>query len=187
MEGWMPIDMGANTVSQSWEWKEVSQEDMVRVSESMQKAAQMWWQIKWDSQKNGQIAKFLEFLFGEVKSDTIWEIIVELCSKTDGGWMNMTLAVNELVMLFQPFFSHQFKEQWLQHIFPHEIPDVYPVNIDNYITYIRDVRQYYPLIQQMDSDTLASLIVALIGYFGYGSVTEDKKNEVLNAVKGKLN
>lgn len=182
----MPIDMGANTVSQSWEWKEVSQEDMVRVSESMQKAAQIWWQIKWDSQKNSQIAKFLEFLFGEVKSDTIWEIIVELCSKTDGGWMNMTLAVNELVMLFQPFFNHQFREQELQHIFPHEIPDVSPMNIDNYITYIRDIRQYYPLIQQMDADTLASLIVALIGYFGYGSVTEDKKSEVIEAVKGKL-
>ena len=75
----------------------------------------------------------------------------------------------------------------MPHIFPHEISDVYPINIDNYITYIRDVRQYYPLIQQMDTDTLASLIVALIDYFGYGSVTEDKKNEVLEAVKGKLN
>ena len=99
----------------------------------------------------------------------------------------MTLAVNELVMLFQPFFSRQFKEQGLQHIFQHEIPEVYPVNIDNYITYIRDIRQYYPLIQQMDSDTFASLIVALIEYFGYGTVTSDKKNEVLEAVKGKLN
>lgn len=186
MEGWVPIDMGVNTTSQWWESKEVTQEDMIRVSESMQKAAQMWSQIKWDSQKNGQIAKFLEFLFGEVKSDSIWEIIVELCSKTDGGWMNMTLAVHELVILFQPFFSHQFKEQWLQHIFQHEIPDVHPVTIDNYIIYIRDIRQYYPLIQQMDPDTLAALIVALIGYFGYGSVAEDKKSEVLEAVKGKL-
>lgn len=182
----MPIDMGVNTVSQSWESKEVSQEDMIRVSESMQKAVQIWWQIRWDSQKNAQIAKFLEFLFSEVKSDAIWEIMVELCSKTDWGWMNMTLAVNELVMVLQPFFSSHFKEQWLHHIFPHEVPEVHPMNIDNYITYIRDIRQYYPLIQQMDADTLSALIVALIEYFGYGSVAEDKKNEVLNAVKGKL-
>ena len=60
------------------------------------------------------------------------------------------------------------------------------MNIDNYITYIRDIRQYYPLIQQMDADTLASLVVALIEYFGYGTVASDKKNEVLEAVKGKL-
>lgn len=186
MEGWMPIDMWVNSVSQWAEWKEVTQEDMVRVSESMQKAAQMWSQIRGDSQKNAQIAKFLEFLFGQVKSDSIWEIIVELCSKTDGGWMNMTLAINELVILLQPFFSHQFKEHGLQHIFQHEMPDVYPITIDNYITYIRDVRQYYPLIQQMDSDTLAALIVALIDYFGYGSVSEDKKNEILDGVKEKL-
>jgi hypothetical protein len=61
------------------------------------------------------------------------------------------------------------------------------ITIDNYILYIRDIRQYYPLIQQMDGDTLAALIVALIEYFGYGSVTADKKNEVIEAVKGKLN
>lgn len=182
----MPIDMGVNSVSQSSEWKEVSHEDMIRVSENAQKAAQIWWQIKGDSQKNVQIAKFLEFLFGEVKDDKIWEIIVELCSKTDGSWFNMTLAVHELVIIMQPFFSHQFKEQGLHNIFPHEVPEVYTMNIDNYIIYIRDVRQYYPLIQQMDTDTLASLMVALIEYFGYGSVTEDKKNEVIEAIKAKL-
>lgn len=186
MEGWAPIDMGLNTASQSSEWKEVSQEDMIRVTESSQKAAQMWAQIRWDSQKNGQIAKFLEFLFSEVKDDKIREIIVELCSKADSWWFGMTLSINELALFFEPFFQHQFQEYWLKDVFPHEVPAVSPVNIDNYITYIRDIRQYYPLIQQMDSDTVSSLIVALIGYFGYGSVSEEKLPEVIDAVKAKL-
>ena len=35
------------------------------------------------AQKNAVIAKFLEFLFGEVKSDSVWEVVIAICSKPD--------------------------------------------------------------------------------------------------------
>lgn len=186
MEGGMSIDMGLNTASSSSEWQEVSQEDLVRVSESMKQAANMWQQIRWDAQKNGQIAKFLEFLFGEVKNDAIWEVVVELCSKPDHTWYGVVLAINELIILFAPFFPSQFEHSWLHTVFQHEIPHVQPMTIDWYIAYIRTIRQYYPLIQQMDAMTLSSLILALIEYFGYGRVDAEKKQEVLQAIQNKL-
>lgn len=186
MDWWMSIDMWLNTASSSSEWKEVTQEDLVRVSESMKQAANMWQQIRWDAAKNGQIAKFLEFLFGEVKSDSIWEVIVELCSKPDHTWYGVVLAIHELIILFAPFFPSQFEHSWLDSVFQHEIPRVQPMNIDWYIAYIRTVRQYYPLLQQMDQATLASLILALIEYFGYGRVEAEKKSEVLQAIQTKL-
>lgn len=186
MEGGMSIDMGLNTASSSSEWQEVSQEDLVRVSESMKQAANMWQQIRWDAQKNGQIAKFLEFLFGEVKNDAIWEVVVELCSKPDHTWYGVVLAINELIILFAPFFPSQFEHSWLHAVFQHEIPHVQPISIDWYIAYIRTIRQYYPLIQQMDAMTLSSLILALIEYFGYGRVDAEKKQEVLQAIQNKL-
>ncbi len=173
--GWP--DMWVNTAATApGESKEVSQEDMVRVSESMKQAALVGWQIKGDQQKNNQVAKFLEFLFSAVKSDSIWELVVELCSKTDSTGQSMTLAIDELVVFFAPFFPHQVQEHGIHIVFPH-IPSSMVNSLQTYIQYIRDVRGYYPLIQQMSADALSALIVALAEYFDYGVIHEWKTRE----------
>lgn len=182
----MSIDMGLNTASTSSESQEVSQEDMIRVSESMQKAAQIGWQIKWDTKQNAHIASFLEVLFDEVKNDAIWEMAVDLCSKPDDTWYGMMLSVHELIILFVPFFPSQFEHSWLSHVFNHEVPRVSPMLLDAYVSYIRNIRQYYAHMQQMDTDALSALILALIEYFGYGRVDAEKKQEVIQAIKIKL-
>lgn len=186
MEGGMSIDMWLNTASTASESKEVTQEDMVRVSESMKKAANIGQQIKWDSQKNALIAKFLEYLFAEVKNDTVWEIVIAICSKPDHTWFGMVLAIHELILLYAPFFATEFEHSWVKHAFEHEIPEVHPIWLDQYISYVRSIRQHYPLFQQVDQGTLASLILALIEYFGYGRVDADKKDELLASVVVKL-
>ena len=178
-------DIGLNTSNTPNEANEVTQEDVIRVSESQKQASLMGWQIKDDQQKNNQIAKFLEFLFSEVKNDTIWEIIVELCTKTDASWMWLTLALHELIAFFAPFFPHQI-EQYGIHVVMPNLPTVFAMWEDNYISYIRTIRNQYPLIQQMDTDTIVALIIEMLVYFGYATVAEDKKEELLNAVKGKL-
>lgn len=187
MEGVMMWpDSGLNTASQGSESKEVTQEDMVRVSESMKQAALVGWQIRWDQQKNAQLALFLEFLFGEVKNDHLWELVIALCSKSDSAGFNTILSVQELILIFAPFFSHKFQELGLQHVFPHEVPTVYPITLDNYISYIKDIRSQYPLLQQMDTGVSAQLIVELFMHFGYGSWADDKKKETIEWVKAKL-
>jgi hypothetical protein len=60
------------------------------------------------------------------------------------------------------------------------------MSLDAYVTYIRTIRQYYPHMQELDASSFASLILALIEYFGYGRVEFEKKQEVLQAIKLKL-
>ncbi len=62
---------------------EASEQDMIRVSESMQKATHMGAQIRDDQQKHNHLAQFLTFLFGAVQNDDIWSMSVELFSKAD--------------------------------------------------------------------------------------------------------
>lgn len=56
---------------------------MVRVSENAKKAALIGGQIRDDQQKNSGLAKFLEFLFDAIKSDTVWSKVIPLCTRTD--------------------------------------------------------------------------------------------------------
>ncbi len=79
----MAPDAGLNASNTIGESNEVTQEDMVRVSENARKAALVGGQIRDDQQKNNQLAKFLEFLFGEVKHDGIWEMVIALCTVQD--------------------------------------------------------------------------------------------------------
>ncbi len=182
MELWWWPDIGLGTVSTSGEWKEVSQEDMVRVSESMQKAAQMWAQTRWDSKQNAQVAKYLEFLFGEIKSDEIWWLLLDVCTKHDSSWTNMVIAVEELVMITYPFFRPQFEENWLKEVFQHQLPSIAEVSLDSYVSYLRDVNYFYELIKQTSNEKLAKLAVALLEYFGYSAIAPEKKQEVYNDI-----
>lgn len=83
---------------------------MVRVSESMQKAAQMGGQIRDDQKKNGHLAQFLTFLFSAVQHDDIRAMSVELFSRQDASMLNQTLAIYELVAMFLPFYSYKAQE-----------------------------------------------------------------------------
>ena len=62
---------------------EASEQDMVRVSESMQKAKHIGAQIRDDQKINTQLAQFLTYLFGTVQHDEIRTMSVELFSKPD--------------------------------------------------------------------------------------------------------
>lgn len=83
---------------------------MVRVSESMQKAAHMGSQIRDDQKKNTHLAQFLTFLFGAVQNDDIWSMSVELFSKNDPVSGAQSLAIYELIALFLPFYSYKAQE-----------------------------------------------------------------------------
>lgn len=179
-------DSWLNTASHSSEWKEVTQEDMIRVSESMKQAALIWWQIRGDQQKNAQYALFLEFLFNEVKNDKLWELMIDVCSKPDGTWFNTTLSIQELILFFAPFFEHKFHELGLQHVFQHEVPWVHPMSLDNYAMYFKDMRSYYPLMWQLDASIVAETIVTMISHFWYASRDAEKRKEVVHGVVSTL-
>ncbi|MBP6910264.1 hypothetical protein KBC03_01560 [Patescibacteria group bacterium] len=62
---------------------EATEQDMVRVNESMQKAKQMGQQIQGDQKKNAHLAQFLTYLFSAVNDDEIRSTTVELFSRPD--------------------------------------------------------------------------------------------------------
>lgn len=83
---------------------------MIRVSESMQKAAQMGGQIRDDQKKNGFLSQFLTFLFSAVQNDDIRAMAVELFSRPDQNGTNQTLSIYEMTALFLPFYAMKAQE-----------------------------------------------------------------------------
>jgi hypothetical protein len=54
--------------------------------------------------------------------------------------------------------------------------------LDSYVSYLRDVNFFYELIKQTSNEKLAKLAVALLEYFNYSAIAEDKKQEVYNDI-----
>lgn len=185
------MEWGVSLAPDSWlnsnnsvgESSEVSQEDLVRVSENARKAALIWWQIRDDQQKNNQLAKFLEFLFSEVKNDHVWELIVSLCTVQDSTWRGLTLSLHEMIAIFAPFFPDAIEEYGINTVI-HDLPHVESLQIDTYSNYIHILRKKYPLIHSMDTTILAKLIIALLEYFDYIRILEEQRQETIDSIKG---
>ena len=159
-------DAGLNTSNGPWESTEVAQEDLIRVSESMKQAALIGGQIRGDQQKNRELAKFLEFLFYEVKSDQVWADIIELCTIPDSSGKNLTLSLQEVVAFFVPFFQQEAEQHGVFTLFP-SLPHIEGLWQDTYLAYIHALRQHLPLFQQMSSVKLESTLKDILQYFGY--------------------
>ena len=159
-------DAGLNTSTSPSESSEVTQEDLIRVSESMKQAALVGGQIRWDQQKNRELAKFLEFLFNEVKSDQVRADVVELCTVPDGSGKNLTLSLQEVVAFFLPFFQQEAEQHGVFAMFP-TLPHLEWLWQDTYLAYIKMLRQHLPLFEKMDITRLESTLKDILQYFGY--------------------
>lgn len=162
--GWAP-DVWLNTTTSS-ESTEVTQEDLVRVSESMKQAALIGWQIRWNQQQNRQLADFLQFLLDEVKDDTVREWIIQLCTVPDSTGKNMTLALEDLVAFFVPFFQQEAEDKWVFVLFK-EIPHVDALDSAKYVSYIQWLMGILPVMSKMNKADLERTINSILHYFGY--------------------
>ena len=84
----------------------------------MKQAANMGGQVRANQQQNGHIAKFLEYVFGDIKSDEIWTLLIQLCTKPDETGANMTLALYELIVFVSPFYQTQLEEYGVASFIP---------------------------------------------------------------------
>ena len=159
---------------------------MIRVSESMQKAAQMGSQIRDDQKKNTHLAQFLTFLFGAVQNDEIWSAAVELFSSMDTKINAQVLAIYELVALFLPFYSYKAQELGLDLTFP-SLHYAIQLSEADYIAYVRTLSSHYPLYATLDKDTLVSLISSLLLYHQLVVVPEGKTfDDIIAQVRSAL-
>ncbi len=175
---------GSETVS------EASEQDIVRVSESMQKAKQIGAQIGASQIQNTKLAHFLTYLLNTVQDENIWIILIDLFSKPDvttsSNTANMALAVNEMVALFLPFYMSKVEELDMQELFQ-EVS--YQISLDehSYIQYIHALYQAYPLYGQLDKDILSSLLTAILVYHGLTKEEEERDlQKIVNEVRAAL-
>lgn len=84
----------------------------------MKQAALVGGQIRGNQQQNRELAKFLEFLFYEVKSDEVRADVIELCTVPDSTGKNLTLALQEVVAFFVPFFQSEAEQHGVYAMFP---------------------------------------------------------------------
>jgi hypothetical protein len=95
-------------------------------------------QTKANQQSNSHLAKFLEFLFSEIKSDEIREILVQLCTKPDSTGLGMMLSLPELIAFVAPFFPQQMEEYGIYSIIT-GLPSVSVMAKDSYLQYIHSL------------------------------------------------
>ncbi|MEI7478192.1 MAG: hypothetical protein WCJ81_07045 [bacterium] len=132
----------------------------------MKQAANMGGQVRSNQQQNGQIAKFLEYVFGDIKSDEIWTLLIQLCTKPDETGVNMTLALYELIVFVAPFYQAQLQEYGVDQLIPGlAVPS--DITEHSYKAYIEAMQVTYPYIQHMPQTAVRSLSTYLLQYFGH--------------------
>lgn len=165
----MGPDSGLGAVNATGESQEVSQEDMVRVSESSKKAALIGGQIRDDSKKNAHLAQFLEFLFSAIKSDAVWTKVIPLCTRTDSTGKGQTLSLHELIAFFVPFYPDEAAQFQVLEAIP-DLPVCANTQLDGYSLYVADVRRHFVYAKAMERKELAEFVLEILAYFGVFSL-----------------
>lgn len=177
--------------SNSWNTlSEASEQDMVRVSESMQKAKSIGAQIQATQTQNTKLAKFLSYLLNTVQDETVRAILIDLFSTPDehtsSNEANMMFAVEEMVALFLPLYLSAVQEYGIDEQFSH-ISYMISLDEQTYLHYIHSLYKTYPLYEQIDKDTFSSLITALLIYHGLVQETEERTlQDIVNQVRVAL-
>lgn len=169
---------------------EASEQDMVRVSESMQKAKSIGAQIQSTQIQNTKLAQFLSYLLNTIQDENVWAILIDLFSKPDiettSNDANMMFAVEEMVVLFLPLYVSQVEEYGIDEQFS---AVSYRISLDeqSYLRYIHSLYNHYPLYEQIDKDTFSSLITALLVYHGLVQQTAERSlQDIVNEVRVAL-
>jgi hypothetical protein len=186
MEEWLSMgpDSGLSAVNGAGEWQEVSQEDMVRVSESSKKAAMIGGQIREDNKKNAHLAQFLEFLFSAVQSDAVWTKVIPLCTRADITGKVQTLSLHELIAFFVPFFPAEAEQFQIHDAIP-DLPACANTQLDGYSLYIAEIRRLFEYAKTMDRREMAEFVLELLAYFGVFSlegIADEQRAELIEQI-----
>lgn len=137
--------------------------------------------IRDDQKKNLHIAQFLTYLFSAIQDEAIRVMAVEMFTKyTTAG---PSLAVNEMVAMFLAFYAAKADELGVQNSFP---TIHYHISLaeESYVGYIKMLYREYPLYEQLDKDTLSSLITALLSYHGVVATDENTTiQDIVNRIR----
>ena len=169
---------------------QVTEEAVKRVQASSAQAKQIQAQIKQDKAINNNLAKFLEVLLKNIKSDELMTSIYNTFFKvTDPKtWaVYFRKKINNIVIVwfFAPFFKNQIHEYNLDNYYADILPQG-SISLNTYMSYIRSLSKKHHDNIPIDKESLLTLIYYIMVEFGLITSLPEKKQEMTNEIKKAL-
>ncbi len=166
-----------NEVAGIWEWIDTSQarEDVNKVSEQAVKKAQddakqakqVQQQIQKSKQENNKIAAFLAFLLRDLKNDQLVTTLYNTFFKVYHEKKEVTYlrkSINSVVVVgfFAPFYREKIQEYQLTPYFEKIFNSQEPINVHNYLAYIKKLSHAHHDNIPVRVESLIELLVEII-------------------------
>lgn len=169
---------------------QVTEEAVKRVQASSAQAKQIQAQIKQDKAINNNLAKFLEVLLKNIKSDELMTSIYNTFFKvTDPKtWaVYFRKKINNIVIVgfFAPFFKDQIHEYNLDNYYSDILPQ-WNISLNTYMSYIKSLSKKHHDNIPIDKESLLTLIYYIMVEFGLITSLPEKKQEMTNEIKKAL-
>ena len=169
---------------------QVTEEAVKRVQASSAQAKQIQAQIKQDKAINNNLAKFLEVLLKNIKSDELMTSIYNTFFKvTDPKtWaVYFRKKINNIVIVwfFAPFFKNQIHEYNLDNYYSDILPQ-WNISLNTYLAYIRNLSKKHHDNIPIDKESLLTLIYYIMVEFWLMNALPEKKQQMTDEIKKAL-
>lgn len=168
----------------------VTEEAVRRVQASSAQAKQIQAQIKQDKAINNNLAKFLEFLLKNIKTDELMTSVYNTFFKVSDPktWaIYFRKKINNIVIVwfFAPFFKEQIHEYWLDNYYADILPQ-WNISLNTYMLYIKNLSKKHHDNIPINKESLLTLLYYIMVEFGLLTSLPEKKQEMTNEIKKAL-
>ncbi len=169
---------------------QVTEEAVKRVQAGSAQAKQIQAQIKQDKAANNDLAKFLEFLLQNIKTEELITAVYNAFFKvTDQKtWATyFRKKINNVVIVgfFAPFFKDKINEYNLDKYYSDILPQ-WNISLDTYVWYIKNLSKKHHDNIPIDKESLLSLLYYIMVEFGLLASLPEKKQEMTDEIKKAL-
>lgn len=169
---------------------QVTEEAVKRVQASSAQAKQIQAKIKEDKTVNNNLAKFLEFLLKNIKTEELISAIYNTFfkvtdPKTWATYYRKTINNIVIIWFFAPFFKEQVHEYWLDNYYV----DIFPsnnINLWTYMWYIKLLSKKHHDNIPINKDSLLTLIYYIMVEFWLMNPLPEKKQQMTDEIKKAL-
>ena len=168
----------------------VTEEAVRRVQASSAQAKQIQAQIKQDKAINNNLAKFLEFLLKNIKTDELMTSVYNTFFKVSDPktWaIYFRKKINNIVIVwfFAPFFKEQIHEYWLDNYYVDILPQ-WNISLNTYMWYIKNLSKKHHDNVPINKESLLTLLYYIMVEFGLLTALPEKRQEMTNEIKKAL-
>ncbi len=168
----------------------VDEEAVKRVQASTAQARQIQAQIKQDKAANNNLAKFLEFLLKNLKTDELMTAVYNtffkvVDPKTWATYFRKKINNIVIVWFFAPFFKEKIDEYGLADYYSDILPQ-WNLNLWTYLWYIKNLSKKHHDNIPISKENLLNLLYYIMVEFGLMSSLPDKRQQFNDEIKKAL-